>query len=528
MKSSIVRDIVDNDRSLRDVATKTGISYDVLLQWRSKYTQKVDRGGDVGTTLQLMSGRPFMVNAAALAEVASTASGSNVLTNKELRVTGSKANIATNSLLVNAANQTRSSNGLAPVVTKMDPRTARGVLARIADAAPDLRKPRLLNPSRTAAVGDKRLAIAHAVFCKAFCYGRVPNLLFNSDATHFLIQHADKKTTVIFVSKGVGDEPRIATTNNALDYAIKYILTIQAAGGAAPDVFVFSDDSLEQEDMKWKKVRFLTHDQNPDRFGFLVFLRSRSGNSAFWRWYWKTVVLPYIKDTKDALFDGDCAVDYDEEGVASYLPSQLAVYASDGEAGQVRGVTEDPEILDLLDKDGVAVNKHGGGGSLLQQAADLTTIFMNSKSDLRSSTGEEVYNPALELSLSKALLELQQEGVSMDNVKQDKYKTGLMCVIKALTTHVTPAKIKKGFQLSGMLGHPDTWDDVTRKIPFGPSDGTRTKNTPYCEFSKAEWDLIDEKFEDMVTEYIEKGRLTDAFLDGLGMPRAEGQIVSLR
>ena len=368
MKSSIVRDIVDNDRSLRDVVTKTGIHFDVLLQWRSRYMLKVVMGGGVDTTFHLVKGRPYMVNDAALAKVASTAAGSDVLTNKDLRVVGSKANIATNSLLISAANQTRTSNGLAPLVTKMDPRTARGVLARI-DAAPDLRKPRLLNASRTAAVGDKRLAIAHAVFCKAFCWRRVPNLIFNSDATHFLIQHADKKTTVIFLSRGVGDEPRIATTNTALDYAIKYILTIQAAGGAAPDVFILSDDSLEKEDMKWKKVRFLTHDQNPDRFGFLVFLHSRSGNAAFWRWYWTTIVLPYIKDTKDALFGEDCAIDYNEGGFVPYLPSQLAVFASDGEAGQVRGVTEDPEIQLLLDEAGVAANKHGAGDSLIQQAA---------------------------------------------------------------------------------------------------------------------------------------------------------------
>jgi hypothetical protein len=279
IKKSIVLDLVNNKRSLQDVETKTGIPYSQLWRWREQHRCKVACGGNDTGTFQLGAGAPYQVGDAGLELLVNTATATSSISDKSLRVIGAKSNIATNQLLLQAANLTSAGNGRAGVSVKMDPRTAAATLRR-ADAS-QLRKPRLLNPSREAAVSDPRMPISHAVFCHAMCMGRNSALLVNSDATHFIIQHEDKKTTVIFVSQGKGDEPRIATETTANDFAVKYILTISGNGGAAPGVFILSDDTLDPEEMKWKKVPFLSHDPSPDRYGYLVFLKSRSGNPKF-------------------------------------------------------------------------------------------------------------------------------------------------------------------------------------------------------------------------------------------------------
>jgi hypothetical protein len=220
------------------------------------------------------------------------------------------------------------------------------------------------------------------------------------------------------------------------------------------------------------------------------------------------------------------AVDYDEEGGGPsdpILPAKLGVFTTDGEAGQTQVINKDPEILALLDDAGVASNKHGAGGSLTQQAADLSPCFMSTKNSLKNASGVEFYNPALEMALSTALSGLKAEGVDMTPAMQEKYSRALQSIVAALSMHVSPANIKKGFARSGMTGDPDTWNEVTRKVPFAPPGGGRGQTTPYYKFTANDWSAINSKFDDMVKTYIKEGRLTDAYFDSIGMPRAASQ-----
>jgi hypothetical protein len=99
-----------------------------------------------------------------------------------------------------------------------------------------------------------------------------------------------------------------------------------------------------------------------------------------------------------------------------------------------------------------------------------------------------------------------------------------MCVVSALTTHCVPAQVKKGFVLSGMVGQPGSWKETTRKTPFGKRGVINKQTTPYYQYTANDWRLIDEKFDEMVEEFLNEGRLSDAYLDNLGMPRSEDQV----
>lgn len=326
-------------------------------------------------------------------------------------------------------------------------------------------------------------------------------------------------TSVMFVSQGQGDEARISSEDNGLSWAVKYILTITGAGAAAPGVFILSDKSLGVEDMKLKKVQLLSHDASAEAFGYIIYLQNRSGNPKFWKWYMKDLVLPYIAKTKTALFGDNVSADELEDGECPLVHSKIAVFTSDGEPGQIYAVTKDPETVQLLNDAEVSYNKHNAGRSLLEQPADLTSVFRNVKGALKNSSGANVHNPSLHDFIVAALNDLKSEGVNIDAAQISRVTTGLMCIVNALVTHCTPASIKKGFERSGMVGPPDTWDDVTRKIPFGNRGVVNGQTTPYYRYTKSDWEKIDEHFDEMVQEYIEVGVLTDEYLDSLEMPR---------
>jgi len=280
--------------------------------------------------------------------------------------------------------------------------------------------------------------------------------------------------------------------------------------------------TVSQEEMRVERVPFLSHDPSPDRFGYLVFLKLRSGNPVFWKWYLTTVVLPFFKDIKAALFGEDVAVDYDEERNgpgAPRLPSKLGVYTTDGEAGQTQAVNRDPTFLQLLDEAGVAQNKHGCGASLSEQPCDLSPIFMSTKSTLKNANGDDLFNPSLAMALAKALTALKDKGVAITPLQEEKYNSALQSVVAALSIHVSPKNIRSGFTRSGMVGDPETWNTVTRRVPFSRPAGGRGQTTPYYNWSAKEWDDINANFDGMVEKYIEKGRLTDEYLDSIGMHR---------
>jgi transposase-like protein len=522
MKQSIVLDIVNNDRSVSDVSVKTGIDVKTLYAWRRKHQLKVSGGGSDDATFQVGAGHPPLVNDAALQALGARMRNTTALIDKGLRVVGALKNIAQNKALLEAVNSTATADGDAGLTTSIDRRTA-SVILKKAQASANPLAPRLLNPSRMSAVSDPRGPITHAVMCKGLCYGRPPQLILNSDATHFLIESDDKRTKVLFVKQGEGDEPRMASTANALNWALKYILTIHAGGAAAPGVFVLSDPLLSPEDMKMRKVKLLSHDPSASAFGYLVYLQRRSGNTKFWKWFMKELVLPFIAGIKAGLFGDDVEVGDDEDGQCPILHSKVAVYSSDGEAGQVFNITKDPEMCKLLDDGGIVCPKLNPSRSLFEQGADLARVFSNTKGQLRNASGGDVFNPRLRDFIVAALKELKAEGVNIDPAQMERVATGLMCVVDALVNHCTAHNIKQGFVKSGMVGPPETWDDVTLRVPFGRHGVENGQNTPYYKFTSDDWRKINEHFDDMVERFLMEGTLTDEYLDSLGMPRAEGQ-----
>lgn len=153
--------------------------------------------------------------------------------------------------------------------------------------------------ARITAEADPRNAYSMYVMVKAFCSELYPEMIFNWDATQYVVEPEKNGTGIFIKSELPNNSPLTAESEGGLAFAIKLYHFHNAAGYCAPTVFVIADDSMGPEEFKVFKVPKLTSHMNQDSCGWLCFTKTRSCNSTFYRWFANEVVVPHVKKTRE-------------------------------------------------------------------------------------------------------------------------------------------------------------------------------------------------------------------------------------
>ena len=108
-------------------------------------------------------------------------------------------------------------------------------------------------------------------FVKAFCENLAPELIFNWDATQFIMSD-DLDTKGLYIStEKAHDEALTSEGTGTVGFAVKLYHLHNAAGYSAMPVFVVADESMEEEDFKCFLVNGLGNCTSMDSKGWVCF-----------------------------------------------------------------------------------------------------------------------------------------------------------------------------------------------------------------------------------------------------------------
>lgn len=159
------------------------------------------------------------------------------------------------------------------------------------------RKVQYKTQARIFAESDPRNAYSFAAMNHAFIEDKSPHMTFNWDATQVVIGE-DGNMEVVFIKHDmdnykVGAMPLTAESTGTLGMAIKYLHFHNAAGNAAPPVYIIADPSLGEDEFVWEEIPNFGNTADVGTVGYIVACKTRNCNAAF-PW-----ILPMV-------WDNDC------------------------------------------------------------------------------------------------------------------------------------------------------------------------------------------------------------------------------
>lgn len=157
--------------------------------------------------------------------------------------------------------------------------------------------------ARVVAENDPRNAYSMTVMAHAFSEQLDPQMIFNWDATQFIIS-AEGTNVMVYVKDEI-DCPLTSESNGTLDFGIKMYHFHCAAGIPSPPVFVIANSALPADHYVSFVVKGMGNTMDAMNFGYLVFTRTRCCNVEFYSWFATTVVIPFVKMLRDQY---DCKV----------------------------------------------------------------------------------------------------------------------------------------------------------------------------------------------------------------------------
>jgi len=226
--------------------------------------------------------------------------------------------------------------------------------------------------ARVAAEADPRNAFSEALLFKAFQEGISPHLIANIDSVQYVLSPDNEGAQqLVWIPEASDDSPATDTAPSSgdLNFAIKSHVLITAAGAVGPMVLMIADPDLDPEDLVVKSLVGLTHSAaDPTAEGFLVILQSRQANRAFFRWYLRDVLAPFVEKAR----------------TAQELPGMYAFISHDGEQKGVEAFME-PDSVTILDKALILDAKHSASYSARSNALDAGKLFLTTKNRGKAS-----------------------------------------------------------------------------------------------------------------------------------------------
>lgn len=244
-------------------------------------------------------------------------------------------------------------------VTTIDPKTINVIMEKMGLLEV---MPQVKTSARVNAEADPRNAYTMIAMMKAFCEDLNPHMIFNWDATQFVVTD-DKGTKKVVIDRNYeSDEPVTVEGTTQLAVAIKLYHFHCAAGTAAPPVWVVADKSMGDDDFYVEKIPGMSTNGLSDDPGYICFTKTRCCNKSFYRWYIKEVVTPFIAQKR----------------VTWSLPDMRGFVYCDGEAKQIEAFQEEL-MLQLLRDLNIDLGKTPASCSGICQSSDVSNFFKAAK-----------------------------------------------------------------------------------------------------------------------------------------------------
>jgi len=147
---------------------------------------------------------------------------------------------------------------------------------------------------------DVRNVYTMACMMWAFCSVMWACMVFNWDATQYFCSEDDNSKAVYIKSKDDSDElPLTRESAGTLGLSIKYYHLHNAKGMACEPVYIIADDDMAADDFFHIPIIGLGNSTDVGSKGHLCFCKTRSCNEAFYRWFAKEVVIPFIASVRE-------------------------------------------------------------------------------------------------------------------------------------------------------------------------------------------------------------------------------------
>jgi hypothetical protein len=247
------------------------------------------------------------------------------------------------------------------------------------------RKSQLKTKARINAEKDCRNAFSMFCLSKAISEGLEPEMIFNWDATQYMVTPEGEFEVV--VRKG-SEEDKTPTevSPGEMNYFVKLYHFHNAAGNVAVPVLCIANDKMGEEELVVHKAKGggSTNDAVSDNnYSFICYTKTRSGNAAFYRWYAETVVIPFINQVRNF---HECK---NEDGTP-----MRAFVTCDGEAKQIE-VFQEPEMVQFFKLNLIDFGKTPASCSGISQSSDVSRYFSNTKRAMKTWVHESNFKNAI-------------------------------------------------------------------------------------------------------------------------------------
>ena len=286
---------------------------------------------------------------------------------------------------------------------------------------------------------DPRNVYTMACMMWAFCSLLVSCMCYNWDATQFYVS-PDVSNTVVYIKSANGHEdvPLTRESSGGLGISIKYYHFHNSAGETAPAVYVVADDSMADGDFFVLPVVGLGNSTEVGSLGYLCFCKTRNCNDKYYRYFAKTIVIPFVKKVRDV------HQPLNEDG-----SPMRAFVMCDGEESQIR-VFQEEEIRELFRENMIDFGKTPASCSAILQSSDVSMFFKATKQVLKSIQDQQYRSDILDRNLRTAFIHYRtQRNSGLSPAMESKIVDALQQICYTIHKTLNPDIIKKGYSDCG-------------------------------------------------------------------------------
>jgi hypothetical protein len=289
----------------------------------------------------------------------------------------------------------------------------------------------------------------------------------NWDATQFKIggDTSYSVDVIKWIHDGNGDLPTTYQSQGTTDLFIKLYHFHMAAGMAANPVYCVAVASMGPEDLIVRRIQGLGSHNNADNCGWIVFTKTRSCNTAFYRWFYEHIVVPFVVLCR---FNYKCAY-------ANGDPMHAFVYC-DGESKQIE-VFQNPEIISSMQTNLILLGKTPASCSGILQSSDVSPFFRDCKQFLRSICDKNWQNQQVKINMKALFEDLEIDALRIPPAHILKIKVGLEQVTFMMKDRMKIDHIQRGYSDTGQWLHAlEADENIGNNFSLQPSAEGGYKN----------------------------------------------------
>ena len=221
-----------------------------------------------------------------------------------------------------------------------------------------------------------------------------PYLMFNADDTSF--QKEGGLTDLVKVKylpddwEAKGGRPlKVAAQKDGqlVSFFIKYCMFVNAVGNIGAPIYIIADFNMEENSIDVHEVKGMEICTDLHAITYVIFCKTRSANTEFYRWFFKKVFVKFVLD---------CRITY------SIHDSIPAYFCLDGESDQINPMRED-DTIELCREYNIVIGKLPASTTSISQPLDVGKDFVGAKTINRGVTTASERSAFMEITVTERI-----------------------------------------------------------------------------------------------------------------------------